>query len=131
MQRTPEQIMERMRFAVTDRGPYVTELRALIARQVAEGLTDRSAGSWAGDVFPDAEERAKALLSWEWATERGHCCRQEVIDPLIHWTFSTKTMRRGIRIHWRSIPAWVCDRLREAAMRWRVWRDRDLPNPYA
>lgn len=39
-------IMLRMGFPRTETGPYVTELRNSIERQVSEGMRSRSGGTW-------------------------------------------------------------------------------------
>lgn len=74
---TLEQMMTRMGFEPTDTGPYVTELRKLVERQMAEGLISRSAGTWGNH---SAEDRARAFLAQEWSMQQGHSYRIENID---------------------------------------------------
>ena len=140
MKRTADEIMERGGFAPTDTGPYVTWLRNHTRQQVEHGgLVDRSPGTWGPDAIDfktgewkiDAEERAKALLAIEWRVQHGHSCRIECIDgPPWGWTFNTRTMRRSFRVKWHMIGPWLGDLRRTLGMRYRVWRDRDLINPY-
>lgn len=127
-----------MGFLPEHSGPNVQALREVIARRVSNGLTYMSAGSWSPGCGPAGmnltpEERARAFLAIEWAQENGHSYLVKVPDPPIHWTFNTKTMRRGIRIHWSQIVPWIGDRFRELAFLWRVRRDRrnGRCNPYA
>ena len=131
MKRTANEIMERGGFAPTDTGPYVTALREQTRELVEKrGLTDRSPGTW-GPAAIDAETRAKALLAVEWRMQRGHSCRIECIDgPPWGWTFNTRTMRRSFRINWRMIGPWLGDLCRRLEMRRRIWRDRNIINPY-
>ena len=111
-------IMLRMGFPDTERGPFVTELRTLIRRQVSEGLVNRSGGSWApGAETLTYEERAKHLLAWEWEIQHGHSYRVEAIDGL----------------HRRAVLPWLRDRAREFALDIRLWWDRKVmktANPY-
>lgn len=128
--RTAEETMARGGFADST-GPYVAELLENTRKQVADGLLDRSPGTWgphAEAIGP--EGRAKALLAVQWRIDRGHTCRVECIDPLFSRTFNTKTMRHGFRFRWRRIQSWVGDRLRVIRMRYRIWRDRNIANPY-
>ena len=139
MQRTPDEIMKRGGFALTDTGPYVTELREQTRKQVERGMLDRSPGSWGpaaidfktGKWKIDAETRAKALLAIEWRMQHGHSCRVECIDGTPwHWSFDTRTMRWHYRIDLDRIGPWLGDLRRSLAMRYRIWRDRHLVNPY-
>lgn len=109
-----DQIMLEMGFPETERGPYSTELRALVCRQVSEGLRRRSAGTWARDDIP-CEERAKAFLAVEWEFAHGHAHEVKAIGGFA----------------WDNIPAWIGDRLRELRFHWRKWQNRKLINPYA
>lgn len=134
-------IMLKMGFPPTETGPFVSELRAKIVKQVAEGLVNRSGGSWAEGCYErdeeghavgwkiSHEERARSLLEMEWSIEKGHAYEVKAIDPPIHWTFSTSTMRRGIRVHWSLLLPWVGDRFRELAMVLRIRRGGK--NPYS
>lgn len=117
------QMMERMGFPTTERGPYVTQLRALVARQVSEGMLNRSGGTWAEECYErDAngfitgykishEERARTFLECEWAIENGHCHEIRNIDD------------------YRPIG----DRWRKFLMDLRILRDKILgrKNPFA
>ena len=77
--RTLDEMMARMGFTATDTGPHVTDLRKLVARQMSEGMTNRSAGTWApGDH--SAEDRAQAFLEMEWAIQQGHCYEVRNLD---------------------------------------------------
>jgi len=130
--------MKRMGFEETERGPFVSELRESVARQVARGLVSRSGGTWSPECFDEkgrfkinAEDRAKELLAWDWEVEHMHSCLVECLEPPFCRTFNVKTMRAGIRIRWRGLWPWlVTDRLRRLAMSYRVWRDRAVRNPY-
>jgi hypothetical protein len=139
MRRTADEIMVRGGFAPTDTGPYVTELREQTRKQVERGMLDRSPGSWGpaaidfktGKWKIDAEARAKALLSIEWNMEHGHSCRVECIDGTPwHWTFNMRTMQWRYRIEWDRISSWFGDLRRRFEMKYRIWRDRHIVNPY-
>lgn len=123
-------IVERMGFAESDTGPFVTELRGHVARQVTEsGLVSRSAGSWDGGIASvPAETRAREMLAMDWAISRGHCYRTEAIDGLWWWQTNLKTMRRRLRVDW----AWFGDCWRWLGMKLRINRDYVLGirNPY-
>lgn len=137
---TPEQLMLNIGFPPTETGPYVTELREHIARQMAYGMTNRSAGTFAEECYArdenrfitgyniSPEERARAMLEMDWAMENGHSYRTECIDPPIGWRYNVKTMRRTLKVRWSRLLPWVGDRFREAAMRWRIRRGGQ--NPY-
>lgn len=126
-----EEIMERMGFGPDDNGPYVTELRAHVAKQVAKmGLVSRSGGSWVGgSASVPAETRAREMLAMDWCVERGHCYRIEAMDGLWWWQTNVKTMRRRLRVNW----AWFGDCWRWLGMKWRTTRDKALGirNPYS
>lgn len=127
MPRTADEIMLRMGFPETETGPYVTQLRALIAEQVKHGLVDHSSGTWAPGRH-SAETRAKALLGMHWAMDRGHHCRVECIDGLRGWR------RRGDgKLKHPNLIPWLQDKWRETIMQLRVARDRyilRIRNPY-
>lgn len=111
-----DKIMHQMGFPDSETGPYVAELRKVIEREVAGGLASHSYGTWAADNLTH-EERARALLEFHWAIERGHFHRVECLDG-----FSLRRLR-----------PWLGDRAREGAMLFRLWRDRYLlrrQNPY-
>lgn len=112
--RTLDEMMARMGFAPTDTGPFVTELRALIARQMSQGMVDRSAGTWAPGEHT-AEDRARTLLQVEWAMEHGHAHEVKNIDE-----------------DWSEPLTMIGDKLREGAFHLRVMRDKVLGrrNPY-
>lgn len=120
--RTVDQMMERMGFPTTETGPYVTELRTVVARQISEGMIDRSA------------ERARVFLEVEWEIQHGHSCQITLIDSRpIEWAFNTKTMRHCLRFRPRLIAPWLGDRWRELRMKVSVWNDRYIlrrVNPY-
>lgn len=129
---TLERQMARMGYPASEQGPYVTELRKHIQKQLDEGMVMRSAGSWAPEAASlSYEERAKATLAFDWAIGRRHGYRVEVFDPLWGWKTNVQTMKRTYYIRWRKIPAWIGDRFRELGGKYRVWRDRNLQNPYA
>ncbi len=132
MNPTLDQIMERMGFPATETGPYVTQLRALVARQMSQGMVERSAGSWAGDF--DCETRAKAFLAVEWAIEHGHCHQTECLDsfPITRY-YSTRDMRWHYSFRPRRIMPWLRDRVRLLGFHWRTKRDWLLgrSNPFA
>ena len=135
---TLDQMMEHMGFPATETGPYVTELRAVVARQISEGVVYRSGGSWAERCFDKEgnwtishEERARELLAVEWEIQNAHSCRVECVDPIIWRSYNVRTGERSVRVRWHMIPAWCRDQFRRAGMRYRVWRNRNTTNPYA
>jgi hypothetical protein len=139
MRRTADEIMERGGFLPTDTGRYVTILREQTRQQVERGMLDRSPGTWGPDARDfktgewkiDAEARAKVLLAIEWDMEHGHSCRIECIDgPPWGWTYNTRTMKRSFQIKWHMIWPWLGDLNRNLRMRYRIWRDRHIINPY-
>lgn len=127
------ELMRGAGFRDADSGPFVTELRHAMERKQAAGLKYMSPGTWADGPFWEvgAEQRAQALLAMEWSFERGHTYRVECLEPPIRWQYDARTLRRSLHVDWRSIPSWLGDRWREAGMRYRMWRDRKLVNPYA
>lgn len=127
---TANEIMLRMGFPDTETGPYVTELRKLIEKQVSEGLRNRSAGTWVGNH--SHEERARIFLMAEWNIQQGYAYKVKVIDPPIRRVIDLKTMKRRWVIKWHRLPAWLGDKLRAKRSRLRMWRDRVLgiQNPY-
>jgi hypothetical protein len=140
VRRTADEIMERGGFEPTDTGPYVTELREQTRELVAKGiLIDRSPGTWGPDAIDfksgewkiDSEARAKVLLAIEWRMQHRHAYYVECIDgPPWGWTCDTRTLKWSFRIKWHMIQPWLGDLRRLAGMRYRVWRDRYLVNPY-
>jgi hypothetical protein len=57
-----EEIMERGGFIASETGPYVTALREETRKQVANGLLERSPGTWGPDaVKVGAEGRAAGV----------------------------------------------------------------------
>jgi hypothetical protein len=126
-------LMQKAGFLETDTGPFATELRQSLERKQADGLVSMSPGTWAAGPFweIDAEVRARAILSMEWALSRGHTYRVECLDPPIYWQYNARTNRRRLIIDWRKMPLWLGDRWRELGMHYRIWRDRKLINPYA
>lgn len=126
-------VMRRAGFADTDTGPFVTEVRASMARKQADGLVSMSPGTWAGGPFweIDPEVRARELLAMEWAMERGHFYRQECIDPPIYWQYNLRDRKRRLVVKWKRVPDWFGDRWRATGMRYRIWRDRNIVNPYS
>lgn len=77
-------IMLRMGFPESEKGPFVMKLRVHILRQCEQGMVNRSGGTWRheleGGEPPSHEERAKAMLSMDWAIDQGHCSRVELLD---------------------------------------------------
>jgi hypothetical protein len=70
--KTLDEMMRGMGFEPSDVGPNVLELRGVVARQIENGLINRSAGTWApGDH--SAEVRAAAFLELERAIQEGRC----------------------------------------------------------
>lgn len=112
---TLEQMMARMGFEPTDTGPYVTELRKLVERQMAEGLVSRSAGTWAPGNH-SAEDRARAFLAHEWSMQQGH-------------SHLVKNFDRG----WSEPLTMIGDWFRELGFHLRMLRSKILRrrNPYA
>lgn len=132
MRYSPEQIMLRMGFPEDASGPYVTALRALIREQVADGMTDRSGGSWATDeMWSDHEGRARCFLEIDWDIKHGHSHRVELLDTApIMWRFNTRTMRRHLEFRPSLILPWLRDHYRRLAMHWHTWRTRNEVNPW-
>lgn len=129
-------IMAQMGFTPYDTGPYVTELRAVMAKKVERGLRRASAGTFAGHLGSiPAEERARAHLAMNWEIEQGMTYRVDCIDGKPWgWTFSVVDMKRRWRIQWKRIPAWLGDRRREAVFRLKRWWTRKVlkrVNPYS
>lgn len=128
-------IMLRMGFQPSDAGPYVAELRAHVAKQVAQGMQNRSRGSWTPEgAALSAEERAKHWLAWDWELAQRHSYRVEAMDGIIWTTTDVRTMKRSTRVLWGQIPAWVGDQYRRLACDVRTfWHRRILRrvNPYS
>ena len=131
-------IMERMGFPPNANGPYVTELRKVVRRQVGNGMVNRSAGLWNTEEHPNIwnehEERARCLLEVDWAIEHGHCHQTEVLDCYpINRRFSTRTMRWHYEFRPDRIAPWIRDQMRLVGYHCRVLRDRLLrrQNPYS
>lgn len=127
-----EDVMRQMNFSPSDKGPYVTQLRRLVCRQVAEGMVRRSAGTWAHDDF-SAEERAKAFLAAEWSMSNGHAHQVECLDCFpINRKFSTKDMRWHYYVRPDRIAPWVRDQIRVLGYHARILRDRIVghTNPF-
>lgn len=128
---TIAQQMARFGIPDTETGPYVTELRGLVARKLREGMIYQSAGSCTEEFWKlPYEEQAKHRLAWDWALDRQHSYRVECMDRLIYRGTNVLTGKRTFKIHWRSIPAWIGDRFRQLGCKYRVWRDRAVANPY-
>lgn len=111
-----EEIIRHMGFPDTECGPFVTALRASVAKQVADGMTNRSGGTWAPGNH-SYEDRAKALLAWDWELEHGHHYRVEAIDGFA----------------WDNIPHWLGDKWRYSLMEIRAFINRKILrkiNPY-
>lgn len=122
-ERSAAEIMDYMGFPETERGLFVSALRATVERDVAaKGLRLRSRGT----MSEDHEEVAREHLAIDWAIERGHSCRREVMDPIFGWNTDVRTMKRTPYFRWRRAPAWVADRFRELAMNLRIFRDRKI-----
>lgn len=68
--RTLDGMMARMGFGADDTGPNVAALRDVVATEMAHGMVDHSAGTWAPGKH-SAEERAAAMLEVHRAIERG------------------------------------------------------------
>lgn len=128
---TLEQQMARFGIPETEQGPFVAALREATQKKLDSGMVMQSAGMMADGFYSlPYEEQAKARLAFDWALERRHSYRTEVIDPMWGWRTDTRTMKRRPYVRWHRIPAWLGDRFREAAMKYRVWRDRTISNPY-
>lgn len=110
-----DQMMIRMGFEPTDTGPYVTELRVLIAKQMANGLISRSGGTWAPGNH-SAEDRARAFLAHEWSMQQGHFYR---VDNMDH--------------DWSEPLTMIADTFRRLGFHLRMLRTKILRrrNPYA
>lgn len=137
-------IMEhRMGFPPSETGPHVTALRALVRKQVSEGLINRSGGTWADECYRrdengfiigyaiSAEERARVLLEWDWEIEHGHSRCMSLLDCApVMWRFDTCTMRWRLEFAPRYLKPWLQDRWSYIPYQWRRWRNRNLKNPY-
>jgi len=91
-------------------------LRGSIAIQIKEGLHRRGATFWVDNSI-SYEEKARAILEVDWEIAHGYSYRTEAIDGF------------DARNPW----PWVGDRIREAAMKIRIfWRKTILRqrNPY-
>jgi len=126
---TAEQIMRKMGYPDDEQGHYVTLLREEIALQVANGLANRSAGTWSSDADKlSFEQRAKAQLAFDWAANNGYSYRVECLDPIIIRQIDLRTKKRTIRIDWPRIPAATRDFYRRVKY---IIRKPFLPrNPY-
>lgn len=123
MRRNAEQIMLDMGFPESEQGPYVTELRKVIAEQVSHGLVRRSGGTWAPECFDEKgawtishEDRARAFLEVEWEMKHGHTAEVKNLDG--GWDYPLSKLG---------------DLWRRLLMDLRVWRDKVLlgrVNPY-
>lgn len=144
-QLTTEENMANLGFRPEDHGPYVTELRVLVAKKVSEGMMRMAHPTWSWSFdqmlgnevdIPPAEERAKALLAFWWHVGRQHTARREAIDPIVQRYRTVQEMidkKPGkVEVKWRRIPAWTRDRLRLGRMKALVWWDkiRGIRNPY-
>lgn len=132
---TVDEILARAGIGPNDQGRYVAELRIKIAQDVANGTISRG-WSWGPKAYEmSADDRARYILSVDWHIDRGHSYRQEVLDPIVDWSFKvdiTKDIsewKRFLRIRWHRMPAWLGDRYRQLGMHYRIWRDRGR-NPY-
>lgn len=125
-------VRDKMHFSDTETGLFVTALRENVRKQVMNGLTNRSGGTWGpeGEKL-DYEGKAKALLKIDWNLEHGHSNQIRCFDLVVSWAFNIQTGRWFIRVRWRMIRLWVGDQFRRVGARYRVWRDRNLVNPYA
>lgn len=130
----PYTIAEQMaRFEIPDseQGPFVTELRGMVARKLREGMIYQSAGTCTAEFWAlSFEEQAKHRLAWDWNLDRGHSYRVEVMDRLIYRGTNVLTGKRIFKIYWGSILPWIGDRFRQLGCAYRVWRDRAVSNPY-
>lgn len=131
---TIEQQMDRFGIPTTEQGPFVTELRGMVARKLRNGMIYMSAGTHAPDFYDlSYEEQAKVRLAFEWSTDHNHGYRVKVMDPLWGWRIDVSTMERSFYFRWWRVPAWLGDRRRELACKCRVfWHRRvlRLQNPY-
>ena len=122
-------LMIKMGFPLSEQGPFVNKLRDHITSQVRNGLVDRSGGTWAPQTeYLSYEERAKALLAFDWAADHGYAYKRECMDRIIYRQFNTKTLKRNLVIRWSLIPAALRDHLRHYRF---LLRKPFLPkNPY-
>lgn len=80
-----------------------------------------------------AEERERYLQGVRWECEQGHASRVECMDGFIRRRYDLRTMKSGVEIRWRDIPAWISDHFRRAVARLRrMWNIYVLrrKNPY-
>lgn len=136
---TVERIMNGMGFPPTASGPFVSALRKKTTDEVVmKGLRSRHTSFEPEAELLTYDERAKAILAWEWAMERGHSYKQKCFAPPVGWRFVINhTGRRHtewrIYIRWNRLLPWFGDRIRQIGMKWRVFRDKrilKLRNPY-
>lgn len=133
-----QKIMLRMGFAASDNGPYVTELRQSIKQQVADGLVNRSGGTWAPEYGPagmllPTEERARAFLQMDWEVAQNNHCEMRCLDRPFGWKYNIKADTKHYEIKWRRMPAYFGDRWRSFKLSMRVFYTKRIlrrKNPY-
>lgn len=131
---TLEQQMARFGIPESERGPFVTELRARTARKLAEGMVMQSAGSCTDAFWAlSYEEQAKARLAWDWELDNLHSYRVEAIDGVMWRSYDASIGKFSTRILWRNIFPWIGDQWRKMLCDVRIFWHRKIlgnVNPY-
>lgn len=107
---------------------YVEELR----QKNAERSVTYTNVFWGPDAYKlSEEERARHLLAIMWQIERGHTATVKCIDgfPIQRYYSFTKN-RWHWRANWGEFWPWIQDQFAKVGMKYRIWRDRKLVNPY-
>ena len=122
---TGEELMLQMGFPESECGHFVSKLRLLMNQKAEQGTSRVSGGTWADECYErddngfivgykiSHEERARSFLEMWWAIDHGHSHQVEIVD--------------GFR--WRNFLSCLRDKMREAAMHWRIRRSGQ--NPYS
>jgi hypothetical protein len=122
--------MRNLGFADDECGKYVSQLRELVAGEVAKGLHNWHI-SWGSDNINN-EERARAILEIAWTEERGYSARIEAWS-LYKRTFNLATGKHQTEFCWDRVLPYLRSQARIARSRFRRHRDRllGIRNPYA
>lgn len=132
---TLNEIMARMGYPETETGPYVTELRAYVAKKMDRGLVGMSGGTWGSDVAKmTLEERAKAHLAFLWAADNFSYKVERLDARIFVRRTDIETMKRRIVFrHWLIGPA-IRDSIRKVYYSTKFWFAKKVlrkTNPYA
>lgn len=109
----PHTVAEQMaRFGIpeSEQGPFCTELRILVQKNLDMGMIYQSAGTWQNTFYHMSfEEQAQCRLAADWAC-RHSSYRTRMFGPLIYRKTDTKTMKRSICFRWKLLPDWLLDK---------------------